>query len=221
MPHPERFKLARTKYNTHGPQSSRDVAKETGLSVSVISNLENGHNRSVGYEKILCLANHYDVSLDWLLGQSSEPRIQKTSVDELQLSPYSIDILRKMDESAKQGLEFLLESDLFQNICARIYEIQQSIERFEARIEQSMTEDDDETDSALTRNLYNHDSDLADRLLDDIISAHPELTDRISVSIGFDEIALGVRNTVELFEELIKQKTGFDFYESQLIEKMI
>lgn len=65
----ERFKDARTVYNQHGSQSMDDVYKATGVSASMIKDLEDDEKeRSVGYDKIATLAKHYGVSSDFLLG---------------------------------------------------------------------------------------------------------------------------------------------------------
>ena len=64
------FKLARTKYNQHGPQSVETVVKLTGLSKTMIDDLESsvGKKRGVSYLKVAELAKHYGVSSDYLLG---------------------------------------------------------------------------------------------------------------------------------------------------------
>lgn len=64
----ERFKDARIVHNQHGKQSIGDVVKGTGVSGSLISDLENGKDRKVNYSDIVKLAKYYGVSLDWLLG---------------------------------------------------------------------------------------------------------------------------------------------------------
>lgn len=70
-----RFKLARTQYNQHGPQSTKDVADTTGVTKSLIEDLESsvGKPRNVGYLTIKKLAQYYGVSADYLLGLSHTP----------------------------------------------------------------------------------------------------------------------------------------------------
>lgn len=70
----ERFKDARTVYNQHGSQSMDEVYKATGVSASMIKDLEDDEkSRSVGYEKVAILAKHYGVSSDFLLGLTDIP----------------------------------------------------------------------------------------------------------------------------------------------------
>ena len=46
-----RFKEARTRYNQHGPQSVKDVSKATGITASLIDDLESPIcDRAVGYQ---------------------------------------------------------------------------------------------------------------------------------------------------------------------------
>ena len=74
MEEKNRFKCARTKYNQHGPQSVKDAAKETGVTGSLIDDLESsvGKRRDVGYSKIIALAKHYGVTTDYLLGLTDD-----------------------------------------------------------------------------------------------------------------------------------------------------
>lgn len=90
----ERFQDARSVYNQHGPETIKMVAAETGLSPSLISDLENDDKkREVSYTKIATLAKHYGVSADYLLGleeyHSSDPDI-KNMVKYLGLSEDSL-----------------------------------------------------------------------------------------------------------------------------------
>lgn len=74
----ERFKDARTVHNKNGNQSMDKVYAATGVSASMITDLEDDDkNRDVGYEKIVALAKHYGVSSDYLLGLSPNPTTNK------------------------------------------------------------------------------------------------------------------------------------------------
>lgn len=76
----ERFKDARTVHNQHGHQTMAQVHKATGISASLIQELEDDSDRDFGYCKIAKLAEHYGVSIDWLIGLapsiSTDPEIQ-------------------------------------------------------------------------------------------------------------------------------------------------
>lgn len=76
----ERFKDARTVHNQHGHQTMAQVHKATGISASLIQELEDDSDRDFGYCKIVKLAEHYGVSVDWLVGlapaRTVDPEIQ-------------------------------------------------------------------------------------------------------------------------------------------------
>ena len=75
----EKFKDARLIHNQHGKQTMRDVQNATGVQTSLISSLEDDDSaRNVGYMDIVKLANHYGVSLDYLLGQAKSPSPNET-----------------------------------------------------------------------------------------------------------------------------------------------
>ena len=69
------FKVARTVHNQHGPQSTKEVEKETGVTKSLIEDIEStaGKPRNVGYLTVKKLAEYYGVSSDYLLGLSNTP----------------------------------------------------------------------------------------------------------------------------------------------------
>lgn len=77
-----RFKEARTTLNKHDHESVKEVSKATGITSSLIDDLETDKTtwekyhkspRDVGYSKIKTLAEHYGVSTDYLLGLSDQP----------------------------------------------------------------------------------------------------------------------------------------------------
>ncbi|MEY8262378.1 helix-turn-helix transcriptional regulator [Oscillospiraceae bacterium 50-60] len=74
-----RFKKARTDHNQHGPQSTKEVAQATGITKSLIEDIEStaGTPRNVGYLTVKKLAKYYGVSSDYLLGLSETPSIDE------------------------------------------------------------------------------------------------------------------------------------------------
>lgn len=70
----ERFRKARDDSG----KSVDDVAKETNVSKSRIYDLESGTSNDVGYQKIIALANCYNVSIDWLLTGAGVPSADTT-----------------------------------------------------------------------------------------------------------------------------------------------
>lgn len=92
----ERFQDARQVHNQHGKQTMKEVELATGVSESMIANLENDEKfRSVGYDKITKLAIHYGVSADYLLGLSPYPKL-------IGLDDICIRMLNNMDASLQE-----------------------------------------------------------------------------------------------------------------------
>ena len=106
----ERFKNARVVHNRHGLQSTKVVSEQTGISTSIINALEN-KTRSVGYEKVIILAKHYGVSIDWLSCLTDDPSPQPCAADELGLSYKAIETIKRMKRTGQglTGLNNLLE----------------------------------------------------------------------------------------------------------------
>lgn len=69
------FKLARIKHNQHGKQSVKDVASRTGITKSLIDDLESSleKKRGASYLTVKKLAEYYGVSSDYLLGLTPHP----------------------------------------------------------------------------------------------------------------------------------------------------
>ena len=95
----ERFKDARTVHNQHGKQTLREVKNATGVTESLIQALEDDSStRSVGYDKVVTLAKHYGVSVDWLCSLSDDPLRTPSAVDDLGLAPCVIKEILKINK---------------------------------------------------------------------------------------------------------------------------
>lgn len=121
-----RFKLARTIYNQHGQQSVREVAKITGITGSLIDDLESnaGKARDVGYSKIVKLAKHYGVSSDYLLGLSEIPSVDediKVAFKITGLSEKAINALNGADRDELDFISFLIENRISSDISTKAY----------------------------------------------------------------------------------------------------
>ena len=121
-----RFKLARTLHNQHGSQSTKEVESGSGITKSLIEDLESnaGKPRNVSYLKVKRLAEHYGVSSDYLLGLSPTP-----SVDEdiqavckfTGLSKEVVSILNKADSDELDFISFLIVNRISQNVSSAAY----------------------------------------------------------------------------------------------------
>lgn len=106
----ERFKDARIVHNAKGKQTMDEVSAATGISKSLIQALEDDNvDRSVGYDKIAKLANHYRVSANFLLGLSKDPDIFPSAVDDLELSVKAVETIRKLSmwDTPNEQIQFM------------------------------------------------------------------------------------------------------------------
>lgn len=120
-----RFYLARAQYNQHGFQSVLMVSRATGVTHSLIEDLERGP-RNAGYKSIAKLALHYGVSSDYLLNLSDSPRstgeVHTAEVD-FGLSPRAASELVTLHANYQpriDALSVLLEQDEFRSILDAI-----------------------------------------------------------------------------------------------------
>lgn len=95
----ERFKDARTVYNQHGNQTMSTVQSSTGVSASLIADLENDDkDRKANYIDVATLAKHYGVTTDWLCGLSEDHHTTPCASSDLRLSESSIYFLKSLNE---------------------------------------------------------------------------------------------------------------------------
>lgn len=95
----ERFKSARLDCNQHGKQTMSAVQSATGVSASLIADLENDEkDRRVSYIDVATLAKHYGVTTDWLCGLAPDHHIKPCASSELGLSEKSIYFLKSLNE---------------------------------------------------------------------------------------------------------------------------
>ena len=108
MEEKNRFKLARTTYNHHGSESVKTVSEATGITKSLIDDLESGipetktlKKRGVSYVTVAKLAKYYGVSADYLVGLSDFPRIDdkaRAAYEYTGLSDKAISRLHELSE---------------------------------------------------------------------------------------------------------------------------
>ena len=130
----ERFKDARLEYNRNGKQTMDEVYTATGVSASMIKDLEDDDkDRSVGYDKIATLATHYGVSADYLLSLTNDPSQKPCATDELGLSANAINWLSGLANSPdshrySKHLSTLLEMDKFRGLIHLLIEYFSALE---------------------------------------------------------------------------------------------
>lgn len=121
-----RFKKARTEHNQHGPQSTKEVAQATGITKSLIEDIEStaGTPRNVGYLTVKKLAQYYGVSSDYLLGLSGTPSVDediKVVFKITGLSEKAINTLNGADSDELDFISFLIERRISNDISSMAY----------------------------------------------------------------------------------------------------
>lgn len=79
--------------NGHPGTTQAQLAEITGKTRQTISQYVNGISEP-GYDTLVKIADHFQVSLDYLLGRTADPGIQTSAVDELGISPKAIEWIK-------------------------------------------------------------------------------------------------------------------------------
>lgn len=192
----ERFKDARTVYNKNGNQTMAEVAAITGVSASLIKELEDDFSkRDFGYKKIASLAVHYGVSANWLLGITEDHNIIPCATDELGLSESAISSIcdyKNMSTGALSGLDMLLNAIDFFGVCVAVNQIKECVE------------------SLTNVEWPSIDFEMQRKIEGEIVATHPELQGRFIVKYGDQAISSLVRNAKNYFEMAIDRATGLE-----------
>lgn len=192
----ERFKDARVVYNKNGSQSMAEVSMATGVSASLIKELEDDDSaRDFGYKKIVELAKHYGVSANWLLGITNDHKIHPCATDELLLSESAVEAIHFFSSDsgdALHGLDLLLNSLDFFGVCLTVARLKKSVD-------------------ALTKEHYPVADYATQRNLEEeIIAVHPELRGKIQVLYGDVLTSQLATQAIQFFEMAMNHATGFD-----------
>lgn len=192
----ERFKDARTVHNKNGSQTMAEVSTATGVSASLIKELEDDEStRDFGYKKIVALAKHYGVSVSWLLKLTNDHRIHPCATDELSLSEGAIESILFYAEGsgdALRGLDQLLNSPDFFGVCLTTERLKKSIDALPME--------------------YNPGVDLETQrhLESEITAAHPELSGKVQVLYGDILTSELKKRATDFFQFALDHATGFD-----------
>ena len=143
------FKLARTEHNKNGKQSVAAVAEATGITKSLLDDLESSaaKKRGVSYLVIKRLAEYYGVPSDYLLGLSpcyeNNASIKKIC-DHTGLSPDAVERLhaglglptKRYRKAGYDLLDYLIVADhgigvLIHSLVSANLGVERSMEKFE------------------------------------------------------------------------------------------
>lgn len=222
----ERFKDARTVHNRHGSQAMSAVQNATGVSASLIADLENDEKeRKVNYIDIATLAKHYGVTTDWLCGLSGDYHQKPCAVDELYLAPSVVQKIRAEDRpSTLSTLSNFLEHPLtFSHLLPTL-----SFLIEEVQVEKSFSPEEFIPDNLTSteRQIFNRYSDKKTRdsivcvmLQRELALKYPKISDRIEVKYGHDNLSERVNEICGYFKDVIEDISGYREYTNFLTEE--
>lgn len=127
----ERFADARLALPS-GQNTMTAVSAATGVQQSLISDLENDRDRSVGYQHIKKLAIYYNVSIDWLLGLTEEKTVDVTLQSVCRyssLSQRTIEFMHSCPETELRHFLRLLFDGIIRTSEDHLYEVIDSIKQ--------------------------------------------------------------------------------------------
>ncbi len=176
-------------------ETQESIAKAAGKTRQTISQYVNGISEPK-YDVLVKIADHFDVSTDYLLGRTEDPHRLPCATEELGLSMDAINSITKGDfgESnyALIGLDVLLCEPTFSLVCFRVAEYLKAV--------QTMT---DNPFSPKGIDPY-----LELRLTEELESKHPELRNVIWVNSGSNYAVQARKEACEFFENTLKSIAG-------------
>lgn len=99
--------------------TQEEIAKITNKTRQTVSQYVNGISEP-SYDTLVKIADYFDVSIDFLLGRTKDPRLSRSAVDELGLSEKAISWLEwlkfqgECDPNYKKNINSIFEDKLFQ-----------------------------------------------------------------------------------------------------------
>lgn len=221
----ERFKDARIVHNQNGKQTMKEVEHDTGISASLIKDLEDDSStRGVSFEKVAKLSHHYGVSSDWLLSLTNDPFRLTTAVDELPLSCNVVRQLKKikaddLEEEKYDGPAFrttdalnaYLEHALNYLIYTRIAVIEGKVKGlFDAEIPKDLRPHASVVKQVGQRMAEN--ISVSAKLSYELFESHPELAGLVKVYYGDEYIKQEIDLVCMDFRRCIEEITGYRDY---------
>lgn len=89
-----------------------ELARAIGKTRQTVSQYVNGVSEP-GYDTLVKIANYFHVSLDYLLGQTADPCMQKSAVDELGISPKAIEWIKQFVKNKTEHFDYDDTSSVF------------------------------------------------------------------------------------------------------------
>ena len=153
--------------------TQEDLAKVTGKTRQTVSQYTNGISEP-SYETLVKIADYYDVSIDYLLGRTGDPKRTPSAIDELSISSNAISMLLKSTPSQKEIINLFLSNNDFFTLCSQISDYL------------SLPDEDRPTAETLNIWTFVDQADTEKNLMAELIDKHPEYRGRVSITFGVD-----------------------------------
>ena len=192
-----------------------DIASLTGVTRQTVSQYCNGISEP-GYDTLIKIANYFDVSVDYLLGRTCDPKRQASAIDDLGLSPNAVDKLiiyasRKDAGGFIDGINMILTLPRIFALAKEIDLLSRNIALEKSRLEQFERESIGTLNPlySAASNMDMRDIDVSTKLASIIAQEYPEYIGRVSVSCGRAALQSQMRDIVDQFRNDVEIATGY------------
>lgn len=192
-------------------ETQGDIAAVTGKTRQTVSQYYNGISEP-SYDTLVKIADHFDVSLDYLLGRTREPRREPSAVDELCLSPKAVENIKSILSSPYKDVINLALNPLLENVI--FYDLLEIITTYSLAIKREI----EDSDGYTPEELYLDDSDdiigkgMSAVLTKEITEKHPGIKGSVVVLCGRNVLDFNRQNIEHYFKMIIDDTFGYKAY---------
>ena len=213
-------KLAKALKEQYGIEVSRDSLM--AYEVSDPNSTKAYRNEGMKVEYLRCLAEFYEVSVDYLLGYTNDQDRQPSLIDDLGLSQKAVGMIRRLKDlddyqEALAGLNMILEGGNIAFISQDICRLKKEIECETTSLKKSILGRSKSSGEAIANSMEVSltENKLSRNIETKILELHPELRGRaIHVSLGENCMTMEIKEIISAFEFMVREATGFNNYES-------
>ena len=213
-PFPTALRTLMAERNT----TQSDLAEHLNKTRQTISLYCNGSS-APDLETLVKIADYFNTSSDYLLGITPDPDKKPSAVNDLGLSPKAVDNIKYVQKDADRrlfidGINMLLEDFRFFLIAKDIKQFSDIVKTEKEYVLNYLDNNYPQNDPLYNRDTYMFlsDEELANTLLDELKTKHPDIAVRISVSCGRSALDGKLRSIVEDFRSGIEWVTGYMKY---------
>lgn len=218
------FPTALRKLMDERGDTQENIARTVGKTRQTVSQYVNGISEP-SYEILVKIANHYNVSTDYLLGLTKDSSRQPCAADDLGLSPTVINMLRSVTISEYpeilDGLNLLIEK-------GRLFDLAADIKRFCDMVDESIEISKQFEKNASRHNVSDEDyykwsQAWEEGLLETsfcslIETEHPEFKGKIRVLLGRNIVENEKRSIEDFFDDMLRSVSGYSEFRSRTVK---